>query len=679
MNGNERNGYRSAQRLESPPERTLGDMNARQFTNVPLIWTPSERDGKNVKRFKKIIEEKYSVKLSGYGDLHKWSIENLCEFWTEFWNFLGVISSKYFEKVVDLNIPMSDFPKWFEGAKLNYAENLLKYRDDRLALIVDGEETEFKTYTFSEMYEETRLYAAAFRKFGLKKGDIVVCHMSNRKEAVFATQAVISIGAIWVAALPMLGTQAVLDRFQQLNPQVLLSEDGYRLEGRDVDMLPKLAEIVEGLPSLKKTLIVKSNPKSHSKDISNDFLKMGVEDNGSIPPMRFEQVSVSHPITIIYTSGSTGLPKGIMHGSSILMAMANCLLMNFDADRDSRWLSVIPAGTPVWPAHLTAHFLGQALVLYEGSPFLLSPTYFWDLVEKQKISHVIMFPDVFDDMEKRNYVPTKEHDLSSLKLLITVGTVTKLKTYDFLLKVVKNSVVSSVYGCTELMQPAVLKEMTLPTYKGEINTAPLGVSIQVLDNDGKAVVGEIGEIAVTKPIPNLPIGLWNDKDDSMYREKYFSKNNVFSLGDCGMINPVTKNFIICCRSDEALNPKGCRFGPSEIYNVVETLPEILDCLCVPQYGMDMDERAVLFLKIRDGYSFNEELAFRIRKVIERNCSFKHVPEIILEVKDIPYSITGKKTEIIVKKIINNFPHSIVTVRNPESLQYYYNIPELKGF
>ncbi|GFT19860.1 acetoacetyl-CoA synthetase [Nephila pilipes] len=622
-------------------------MSSQQITNAPLVWKPEKNHGKNMKKFKKIIEDKYLIKLDGYEDLYKWSVENICEFWAELWDFLEIICSRRFDTVIDLNVPMSDLPKWFEGAKLNHAENLLKYRDDRLALIIDGENTESETYTFAQMYEQTRLYAAAFRKFGLKKGDIVICHMSNRKEAVFATQAVISIGAIWTAALPMLGAQAVLRRFQQLNAKILLSEDGYRLEGKDVNMLPKLAEIVEGLPSLEKVLIVASKPDSHSKDIScirnscffDEFLKMGVEDDGSVPPMKFEQVTFSHPITINYTSGSTGVPKGIVHGSNILMALANFILINFDTDRDSRWLSVMPAGTAMWHIHLTTHFLGQTLVLYGGSPYLLSPTSFWDVLEKHKISHILMFPRALDEMEKRNYSP-----------------------------------------CSELAQLALLRETTLPVYKGQMNAATLGMPMEVFDNNGNPVIGEMGDIVISKPLPNLPIGLRNDHDGSVYREKYFSKHpGVFALGDCGMIHPVTKNWIICCRSDEALNPKGCRFGPSEIYNVVETLPEILDCLCVPQYGKDKDERAVLFLKIKDGYSFNQDLVSKVKKIIQRDCSYQHVPEVILQVKDIPYNVTGKKTEVIVKKIINNLPHRMETVRNPECLHYYYDIPELKGF
>ncbi|GFT94752.1 acetoacetyl-CoA synthetase, partial [Nephila pilipes] len=284
------------------------------------------------------------------------------------------------------------------------------------------------------------------------------------------------------------------------------------------------------LPSLKKVLIVASKPESHSKDIScirkscffDEFLKMGIEADGSVPPMRFEQVSFSHPITINYTSGSTGVPKGIIHGSSILMALANFILINFDTDRDSRWLSVMPAGTAMWYIHLTTHFLGQTLVLYEGSPYLLSPTSFWDLLEKHKISHILMFPRALDEMEKRNYSPSKKQDLS-LVALSTAGCPTKPKTCDYLLRVLEDFVFSTSYGCSELAQLALLRETTLPVYKGQMNATTLGMPMEVFDIDGNPVIGEMGEIVVSKPLPNLPIGLWNDNDGSVYREKYFSK------------------------------------------------------------------------------------------------------------------------------------------------------------
>ncbi|GFS35428.1 acetoacetyl-CoA synthetase, partial [Nephila pilipes] len=664
------------------------NMELQKVFEVQVMRTPKEQDGKVVKKFKKIIEEKYGVKLNDYWAFYDWSINNLCEFWKEMWDFLGIISSKRFDKVLDLNVPMSESPKWFEGAKLNYAENLLRYRDDNISLIVTGEERETETVTYKQMYEEAKLYAAAFRKFGVRKGDIVVCYMSNRKEAFFAMHATVSIGAIWTGSLPLIGVQAALSRFKQVNPKICVTVDSFLHQGEEIDMLPKLKEIAEGLPSLEKIIIVPSKSDSSLKDISTiknscfleEFLSQGLEKDGSVPDMKFEQVSFSHPVIISYTSGTTGIPKAIVHGCGVLMSIVNAFEINSDCDRNSVWLSVSPMGWATWTLAATLHFTGQTIVIFEGVPYYLTPTYMWDLVDKYKITNLLFPTSIIDEFQKRGYVPTPKHCLDSLKYIIAGGSVVKPQNFDFMYQTFKDVMFFSSYGCTETMGACLVGETSLPVYRGEINAIALGTAMEILDEAGNLIYGEMGDIVLSKPVPSLPVCLWGDSDGLMFREKYFSKYpDKFTIGDYGIRNPVTKGVLVCCRSDETLKQRGCRFGSSEIYNVVDFFSEVDDSLCVSQYNKNMDERAVLFLKIKKGYSYNEELVNRIRKAIEKELTVRHVPDVIMETKDIPYNINGKKVEIIVKKIINKLPYDSGTVINPECLQNFHNVPELNEF
>ncbi|KAF8770347.1 Acetoacetyl-CoA synthetase like protein [Argiope bruennichi] len=449
--------------------------------------------------------------------------------------------------------------------------------------------------------------------------------MSNRKEAIIAMIAVVSIGAIWTGALPLLGAKAVLNRFKQVEPKIYLTIDSIPHERKRIDMLPKIKEITEGLPTLTKVIIVPSKEDSHSKDISDiknscfldEFLQLGTEKDGSVPPMKFEQVDFTHPVFIIYTSGTTGLPKAIVHGTGFILAIFRDFSMHLDGGEDSVWFSSSPVGWVSWNCYACLLFFGARTVLFEGSAFFLSPTHFWDLIDEHKMTHLFIPTSVLDEYQKRGYIPTKNHSLDSLKVFLVGGTVAKPQIYDFVYeKVKKNVLFASSFGSTETIGSGFIADVTLPVHKGEIPAFSLGVSVETVDDNGRTLwVGERGRIVIKKKPIRIWLSLWKDKDNSLYREKYFSKYPVI------LIN-------LFFHSDETLKQRGCRFGSSEIYNVVDTFPEI-----------------------REGYSFSDELVSKIREAIARELTIRHVPDVILEIKDIPYNINGKKLEIIVKKII----------------------------
>ncbi|GFV80936.1 acetoacetyl-CoA synthetase [Trichonephila clavipes] len=478
--------------------------------------------------------------------------------------------------------------------------------------------------------------------------------------------------------------RAVLNRFRQTNPRILITIDRFKNDGKEMEMLHKLKTIGDGLPNLEKIIIVPSNEESKLKDISgiknscflDEFLQLGIEEDGSVPEIVFEQVPVSHPVFIIYTSGTTGLPKAIVHGCGSILASAKDGCIHNRLDDNSCLLSNSPVGWASWNMFATCLFTGVKLVVYEGVPYFLSKTYLWDLVDELKITTLFITPGILDEFEKGGFVPTEKHNLKSLLYFVSGASVVKPNNYDFVYKKIKKGIIfGSGYGCSELLGSCMGLDRTLPIHRGEISCPTLGIDIECVDESGKPVVGELGELVIKQSIPFMPLGLWGDTDGSLFQKTYFSKYpGKFTLGDLALINPLTKGIIVFCRSDETLNPQGIRFGSSEIYNIVNKFPEVRDSLCVAQYSKTQNERVVLFVKMKDGYSFNEELIAKIRLTIEKELSLEHVPELVLETSDIPYNMTGKKMEIIVKKIINNMPYNADTVVNKASLKNFENIP-----
>nr|XP_042897347.1 acetoacetyl-CoA synthetase isoform X1 [Parasteatoda tepidariorum]XP_042897348.1 acetoacetyl-CoA synthetase isoform X1 [Parasteatoda tepidariorum] len=659
-------------------------MDAKNFENA-CIWKPTGIDkSSNFVKFMNLIEEKYKVKLDSYWDLHKWSIENIENFWAEIWNFTEIIHSRKYDKVIDLSVPMSQSPKWFVGARLNIAENYLRYRDSHIALIGIGEDREERRITHAEVYEEVKQYSSAFRRIGLKKGDKVACYMSNREEAIFSMLAVASIGAVFIGILPMLGAQAAINRLELVSPKYIVSIDQIRYEEKDIDMLSKLKNISTGLKSLEKIIIVPSKLNSTKKNISNipnscflqEFLDAGRNADGSVPDLIFEQVPMSHPVFISYTSGTTGSPKAIVHGSECLLCITRDRYLQSSVDRKGVILSASPAGWATWTMGLSAFITGQTSVLYDGVPYFLSPTHFWDIIDEYKISMLFLTPSIIDELEKRNYVPTEKHKLDSLYAIFAGASVVKPQNYEFVYqKIKKNFLFMSFYGSTEMMGACLTFNRTLLIYKSEMTCPALGADVMCVNEEGCSIVGEVGDLVITKPYPSLPLGLYGDDDGSRYREQYFSKHkDKFSMGDLAVVNPKTRGIIICCRNDEVLNQFGCRFGSSEIYNVVNRLPEVHDSLCVSQYSKNGTERAVLFLQLKTGFKFNDELLKKVREKVEEELTSEHIPGLIMEVQDIPYNITGKKMEILVKKILNNMPYNTDVVKNKDSIQHYLNVP-----
>ena len=644
-----------------------------------ILWKPSKDqiNSSQLEAFRLQVNSRFNLNLDNYSELHSWSISNISDFWKSIWEFMTIECSFNYKQVVD-DINKMPGAKWFEGARFNFAENLLRFRSNKPAIHFQSENNSHKTISYNELYLEVEKLASSLRKMGIESGDRIVGYMPNIPETIIAMLATTSIGAIWSSCSPDFGIQGVLDRFIQIKPKIIFAADGYFYNGKLFNSIDKLEAIVNKLPTIEQTIIVPFVSSSPNfKSIKNSVLWLKFLDSDP-ELLLFEQLPFDHPLYIMYSSGTTGKPKSIVHGAGgTLIQHLKELRLHSNISTDDTVFYFTTCGWMMWNWLISNLAIGSTIVLYEGALFHPNENSMWNMIDDFKITHFGTSPKFLETCKDTKLSPIKTHSLNSLKSIFSTGSPLTEKYFEYVYKHIKKDVqLSSISGGTDIISCFALGNTTLPVISGEIQCIGLGMDVAAFDDYEEDLINQKGELVCKKAFPSMPIYFWNDKDDKKLYSAYFNKyKNVWHHGDFIEINN-HGGVKIFGRSDATLNPGGVRIGTSEIYRVVESFDAIADSLVIGQPIND-NERVILFIMINQHYIFSNELVLEIKEVIRQKCSPRHVPHIILETKDIPYTLSGKKVEVSVKKIINgDFIENKEALKNPESLDLYKNIKEL---
>ena len=645
------------------------------------LWTPSEERIKNTNlyRFMKIINETYEQNFSEYEPLYQWSIENIPDFWACLWEFAKIKSSTPYDQVVD-DVGKMPGAKWFSGARLNFAENLLRYKDDHTALIFKGEDRVDKRMTYAELYNEVASVARSLKQAGVRTGDRVVGFMPNMPETVIAMLAATSMGATWSSCSPDFGIKGVLDRFGQIKPKVLFTADGYFFKGKRLDSLERISSILKELPSIEKVVVVPYTVKDPDiGTVSHSVLYNDFKSPESGLAIEFEQLPFDHPLYIMYSSGTTGLPKCMVQSAGgILVHHLKELMLHADLKREDTIFYFTTCGWMMWNWLVSSLAVGATLVLYDGNPFHPDPGALWKMAQDEKITIFGTSAGYIAALQNTGAKPGKSYDLSSLKSLLSTGSPLSREGFEYIYNDVKSDLqLASISGGTDLNGCFALGNPMGPVYAGELQCRGLAMKVEAFDENGNPVINRQGELVCTAPFPSMPIYFWNDPDNRKYLDAYFDVYpNIWRHGDFIEINN-RGGVVIFGRSDATLNPGGVRIGTAEIYRQVDRMAEIEDCIVVGQ-NWNNDVRIILFVKMAQGYELTESLKDTIKKTIRTNASPRHTPAKILAVPDIPYTHNMKKVELAVKKTIHNRPVlNKDALKNPEALDFYAGLKELQ--
>jgi acetoacetyl-CoA synthetase len=681
-------------------------------TGATPLWEPTaeDRERAEMTRFMRWVGERTGrASFAGYGELWEWSVSEIEEFWAAIWEYCDVRASRPYEQVLDSRrMPGA---RWFAGTELNYAENMLMRerwpisdRSNTVAVMHASELRELDSLTWAQLSAQVAEVAAGLRTLGVGRGDRVVAYMPNIPETLVALLAVASIGAIWSSAAPEFGARSVIDRFAQIEPVVLLAVDGYRHGGRDYDRTEPLSAILGELPSVRHTVLLPYlSPAASAAGLPGgmswgELVELGRgagweaegEDGGS---MRFEQVPFDHPLWVLYSSGTTGLPKAIVHGhGGILLEQLKKSRLHLDLRAGDRMFWFTTTGWMMWNFLIGALFTDAAIVLYDGSPGHPDMGALWRLAERTEITCMGVSAGYLGACAKAGVEPARDYDLHALRAIGSTGSPLAPESYRWVNEHVGSEKwLFSTSGGTDVCTAFVGGCPLLPVYEGELQARALGCAVEAWDESGHSVVDEVGELVLTQPLPSMPLYFWGEdppdregNGGERYRESYFGMYpGVWRHGDWVRIT-LRGGAVIYGRSDSTINRQGVRMGTSEIYRAAGAVEEVVDALVVdvPRRDRDSELWMILFVVLGEGIVLDEELRARIARRIREDCSPRHVPNEILQIEQVPRTLSGKVLEVPIKKILMGTPPeeaaSVDSLADPSALDYFVELSKTLG-